>query len=113
MGKPSTTTHKPVWMFRSDDEDLTKLKRLLVVRNVTTPAGATTAYTLGVAIRLAVKQLEQEVQVAEAKEEAKVEVERQARETMAEWTETQWEDFRRRMRGEGSSIPVSLKQEAR
>jgi len=40
-------------------------------------------------------------------------VERQARETMAEWTETQWEDFRRRMRGEGSSIPVSLKQEAR
>lgn len=60
MGKPSTATHKTVWMFRSDDEDLTKLKRLLVVRNVTTTAGATTPNALGIAIRIAVKQLEQD-----------------------------------------------------
>ncbi len=57
MGKPSTTTHKPVWMFRSDDADLAKLKGCLMQsygKNITTPDA------LGVALRLAVKQLEQE-----------------------------------------------------
>jgi hypothetical protein len=59
MGKPSTTTHKLVWTFRSDENDLTKLKQLLGLsqggRTFTTPEA------IGVAIRLAVKQLEQEV----------------------------------------------------
>ena len=98
-----TETQKPVWMFRSDDADLVKLKNLLGLKygsNVTTPVA------IGEAIQIAVKQLEQEAQVAEAK----VEMERQARQIMAEWTETQWEDFRRRMKGEGSSIPVSPNQ---
>jgi hypothetical protein len=57
MGKPSVTTHKAVWLYRKDDEDLRKLKNLLGLRNET---NATTPDALGEAIRLAVKQLEKE-----------------------------------------------------
>ena len=57
MGKPSTTTHKPVWIRRSDDADLVKLKHLLGLKH---GGDVTIPDALGIAIQLAVKQLEQE-----------------------------------------------------
>lgn len=54
MGKSSD---KPVWMHRSDEPELTKLKNLLGLRN---GDRTTTPDALSEAIRLAVKKLEQE-----------------------------------------------------
>ena len=55
MGKPSTTTHKPVWMFRSDDAGLARLKHLLGLRD---NKAVSTPDAIGDAIRARVADLE-------------------------------------------------------
>lgn len=56
MTAPPLTTHKPVWMHRSDEADLVKLKNLLGLRDGTT---VTIPDAIGEAIRRTVAELEQ------------------------------------------------------
>ncbi len=51
MGKPSTTTHKQLWMFRSDEVDLAKFKGILAQHY---GASVTTPVAIGEALRAAI-----------------------------------------------------------